>query len=474
MLFDVPEKESSIIKVIGVGGGGSNAVSHMFERGIKGVDFAICNTDNQSLESMNIPVKIGLGPNLTEGRGAGSKPEIGKQACIESIDDIRKFLENGTKMVFITAGMGGGTGTGAAPIIAKVAQELDILTVGICTLPFGFEGVSRQRHAVEGLEEFKKYVDAILVISNDKLKDLFGDLKLSDAFGHADEILTTAAKGIAEIITVSGQINVDFADVDTVMRSSGVAIMGSAALDGDERARKTVEAALNYPLLKDNDIRGAKHILLNITTSPEFEVTMSELNEITGYIQDEAGYGTTVIFGTCHDDTLGEKLSITLIATGFHEDAHKDRLADKPAVRIALDASEEEALDNEIFDIGVSEGAASNTIEFEDVVFNTNAVDPVDDAMSETNRKMEVELERKREEMDRVRRDALLSGSKRSLEDPEHIKNCEKIPAYQRRNVTLDDFDHSSVNPLSRYTVSMDDENPEIKSNNSFLHDNVD
>lgn len=472
MLFDIPEKESSIIKVIGVGGGGSNAVNHMFEKGIKGVDFAICNTDNQSLESMNIPVKIGLGPNLTEGRGAGSRPEIGKQACIESIDDVRKFLENGTKMVFITAGMGGGTGTGAAPIIAKVAKELDILTVGICTLPFGFEGITRQRQAVEGLEEFKKHVDAILVISNDKLMGMFGDLKLTDAFGHADEILTTAAKGIAEIITVNGKINVDFADVDTVMRGSGVAIMGSAVMDGEGRAKKAVEAALNYPLLKDNDIRGAKHILLNITTSMEFEVKMSELTEITSYIQEEAGYSTSVIFGHCHDDSLGEKISITLIATGFHEDAHKDRNKDKPAVRISLDGEEDDP-HNEIFDIGIIDGQEAPTIEFEDVAFRMPNR-PTEELIQDEAKILESEVARKKEELDRARREALLKGSKLSLEDPEHIKNCEQVPAYQRRNVSLDSVDHSSVNKMSRFTVNIDDESPTIRSNNSFLHDNVD
>ncbi|MBK8514838.1 MAG: cell division protein FtsZ [Saprospiraceae bacterium] len=318
MKFDIPTIEKSIIKVVGVGGGGGNAVGHMFRQGITGVDFAVCNTDAQAMESNPVPVKIALGPNLTEGRGAGSMPEVGKQSCIESIEDIRDWLANGTKMLFITAGMGGGTGTGAAPIIAKVAKEMEILTVAIVTLPFKFEGLRRQRQAHEGLEQLKKNVDSILVISNDKMKMIHGNLALSAAFGQADDILTTAAKGIAEIITVPGYINVDFEDVNTVMKNSGVAIMGSAVAEGDERAARAISAALSSPLLEDNDIRGAQHILLNITSGTK-EVTMDEIGEITEHVQEEAGYGTDLIWGNCKDEAMGEKLMITLIATGFRE-----------------------------------------------------------------------------------------------------------------------------------------------------------
>ncbi|MFT6783400.1 MAG: cell division protein FtsZ, partial [Saprospiraceae bacterium] len=254
MEFDLKQNNSSIIKVIGVGGGGGNAVAHMYEQGIVGVDFAICNTDAQAMDHSEIPVKISLGPHLTEGRGAGSKPEVGKEACIESIDEVRNFLSDNTKMLFITAGMGGGTGTGAAPIIAKAAKEMNILTVAIVTLPFKFEGMRRNKQALEGLEQLKKNVDSILVVSNDKVKEIHGNLELSKAFSQADNILTTAAKGIAEIITVIGNINVDFEDVNTVMKDSGVAIMGHAIAEGEDRARKSIQTALNSPLLEDNDI----------------------------------------------------------------------------------------------------------------------------------------------------------------------------------------------------------------------------
>nr|HPK09411.1 cell division protein FtsZ [Saprospiraceae bacterium] len=318
MLFDLPKKDDNIIKVLGVGGGGGNAVAHMFNQGITGVDFAVCNTDKQAMDKNPVTTKIILGPNLKEGRGAGSIPEVGKQACIESIDEVRSFLNDGTKMLFITAGMGGGTGTGAAPIIAKAAKEMGILTVGIVTLPFKFEGLKRQRQAAEGLENLKKNVDSFLVISNDRLREIYGNLSLTGAFSKADDILTTAAKGIAEIITVPGIVNVDFEDVNTVMRNSGVTIMGNAVSEGEERARKAISAALNSPLLEDNDIRGAQHILLNITSGTK-EMTMDEIGEITDYVQEEAGFGTDLIWGHCTDESLGEKISITLIATGFSE-----------------------------------------------------------------------------------------------------------------------------------------------------------
>ncbi len=280
MQFEIHKNDSTIIKVLGVGGGGSNAVNHMQKLGIQGVDFAISNTDVQSMLESKVAIKLQLGPVRTEGRGAGSMPEVGKEACIESIDEIREFLQAGAKMVFITAGLGGGTGTGAAPIIAKAARDLGILTIGIVTMPFKFEGARRIRQAIEGLEELKKNVDSILVISNDKLRNMYGNLPLSQAFEYADNILTTAAKGIAEIITVPGYINVDFEDVNTVMKDSGITVMGSAMAEGENRAKKAVETALNSQLLEDNDIRGAKHILLNISSGTK-EVTMDEIGEIT-------------------------------------------------------------------------------------------------------------------------------------------------------------------------------------------------
>jgi len=316
MNFNLPKEDSSIIKVIGVGGGGSNAVNHMYKQGIRGVDFVVCNTDQQALDMSPVPKKIALGSSLTEGRGAGAQAEVGRNAAIENLDDIKAVLENNTKMVFITAGMGGGTGTGAAPIIAEAARELGILTVGIVTIPFNFEGRKRKVQADKGLEQLKNHVDTVLVISNDKLREMYGNLKLSEAFNQADDVLSIAAKGIAEIITVEGYVNVDFEDVRTVMTKSGVAIMGSATTSGEDRAIKAVHQALASPLLNDNNIYGASNILLYISSGKD-EVTMDEVSEITDYIQEEAGLDADVIWGNGHDDDLDDKLSITVIATGF-------------------------------------------------------------------------------------------------------------------------------------------------------------
>lgn len=317
MEFDLPKGQSSIIKVIGVGGGGSNAVNHMYNMGIKGVDFVVCNTDCQSLDISPVPLKIQLGPGLTEGRGAGSIPEIGKNAAIENIEEITEILSKNTKMVFVTAGMGGGTGTGAAPVIAKIAKEMGILTVGIVTVPFNFEGRKRRQQAENGLEEMRRNVDTLLVINNERLREMYGNLTLGNAFAQADDVLTTAAKGIAEVISVTGAINVDFNDVNTVMKDSGVAIMGSAVADGENRAIEAVQRALTSPLLNDNDISGAKYVLLNITYGDK-EVLMDEIADITDYIQDEAGSTADVIWGHAYDETLGEGICVTLIATGFN------------------------------------------------------------------------------------------------------------------------------------------------------------
>ena len=330
MQFEMLKEKSSIIKVIGVGGGGGNAVNHMYRQGITGVDFIICNTDAQALELSPIPNKVQLGASLTEGMGAGSMPEVGKNSAIENIDDIKTMLGSNTKMLFITAGMGGGTGTGASPIIAKAAKEMDILTVGIITTPFSFEGKRRKTQAEEGLEEFKKYVDSYLVISNDRLREIFGNLTLGSAFAQADNILTTAAKGIAEIITIPGYIIVDFKDVRTVMKESGVAIMGSYAAEGENRALRAVEGALASPLLKDNEIEGARYILLNISSGDK-EVTMDEVSIITDFIQQEAGLAADLIWGNCTDEGLGEKISVTIIATGFQ--TMEEREVEKSQIR---------------------------------------------------------------------------------------------------------------------------------------------
>ena len=314
--FDLPANNSSIIKVIGVGGGGSNAVNYMYEQGIKGVDFIVCNTDAQALDKSPVPLKIQLGSTLTEGRGAGSIPEVGRNAAIESLEELKALLSDNTTMVFITAGMGGGTGTGAAPVIAKVARDMGILTVGIVTVPFMFEGKKRDSQAKLGLDEMRANVDTLLEIKNDKLRELYGNLTLKAAFGHADEVLCTAAKGIAEVITLIGTVNVDMNDVKTVMKDSGKAIMGSGRANGEGRARKAVEMALESPLLNDRDITGANFVLLNITHGND-ELLMDEISEITDYIQEQAGMSAEVIWGYGQDATLGDDVCVTVIATGF-------------------------------------------------------------------------------------------------------------------------------------------------------------
>lgn len=326
--FDLPKEKSSILKVIGVGGGGGNAVNYMFSQHIEGVNFVICNTDAQALASSGIPNRIQLGPHLTQGLGAGANPDIGRQATEESLDEIRRILEVNTKMAFITAGMGGGTGTGGAPIIAKICKDLGILTVGIVTTPFAYEGKKRQQQAQEGIKNLEQYVDTLLVISNDKLRHQFGNLKMREAFEKADNVLATAAKCITDVINSTGQINVDFADVCTVMKNGGVAILGNAVAEGENRAQEAIEEALNSPLLNDSDIQGAKWILININSATgEHEFTMDEVEVIQNYLLTQAGDNTDVILGMGYDNTLGNKIGITLIATGFE---HKDPFA-KPA-----------------------------------------------------------------------------------------------------------------------------------------------
>ncbi len=328
--FDLPKEKSSILKVIGVGGGGGNAVNHMFSQQIDGVNFIICNTDAQALANSGIPNRIQLGPHLTQGLGAGANPDIGRQATEESLEEIKRILEVNTKMAFITAGMGGGTGTGGAPIIAKICKDLGILTVGIVTTPFAYEGKKRQQQAEEGIKILKGYVDTLLVISNDKLRHQFGNLKMREAFEKADNVLATAAKCITDVINSTGQINVDFADVCTVMRNGGVAILGNAEASGENRAQKAIEEAMNSPLLNDNEIKGAKWILININSAAgEHEFTMDEVEVIQNYLLAQAGENSDVILGMGYDSTLGDKIGITLIATGFE---HKDPFA-KPVVK---------------------------------------------------------------------------------------------------------------------------------------------
>ncbi|PWH85861.1 cell division protein FtsZ [Brumimicrobium oceani] len=528
MEFDIPKDHSSIIKVIGVGGGGSNAVNHMYNQGFDGVDFIVCNTDRQALDISPVPYKIQLGPSLTEGRGAGSIPEIGMNAAIENIDDIRELLSNNTKMVFVTAGMGGGTGTGAAPVIAKVARELGILTVGIVTVPFNFEGRKRRQQAEEGLETMRQSVDTLLVINNERLREISGNLTLGNAFAQADDVLATAAKGIADVISVTGAINVDFNDVNTVMKDSGVAVMGSAVAEGDNRAMEAVQSALSSPLLNDNDISGAEYVLLNITYGAK-EVLMDEISDITDYIQDEAGSTADVIWGHGYDETLGESLSVTIIATGFNhspvtgfekapekkvqvlEEESKKEISTPLTSAIAqnqykepkveepyIKSKEDEAVDK------VEEPAAPTmNWEVKTVVPTPTSSTPSSttnssDQNSEESKEVKntSETAEKKEEVkrffldDEMDEETSFEGNvtsheitqeeqqRRTQERLERIRNytshlnsaeglseLEREPAFKRRKINLDDTVSSSRDTASRYEVS----DPKNSDNNTTL-----
>lgn len=507
MKFDMPKDQSSIIKVIGVGGGGSNAVNHMYRHGITGVDFIICNTDQQALDLSPIPNKIQLGATLTEGRGAGSNPEVGKNAAIENVDELKSVFEKNTQMVFITAGMGGGTGTGAAPIIAKTAREMGILTVGIVTVPFSFEGRRRKNQADSGLEELRENVDTLLVIVNDKLREMYGNLKISEAFSKADDILTIAARGIAEIITVAGYINVDFEDVKTVMKDGGTAIMGSAAAEGEGRAIKAVSQALASPLLNDNDISGANYILLNITSGKE-EVSMDEVDEITDYIQNESGNTADIIWGNGSDESLENKISVTIIATGFGKSERHEFKVDREPKKIihTLDkdvkpentnieqkeAEEEKENSNEpylkssnnqvSFEFNLNKEEKSSSDTSNDSVVKYNLEDDSAESKSEKPKSQDKENQPQKNVLseeqqlknsqDRIMK---LKNMRLRMNTPGGFDKMEKEPAYKRRNISLDDTPHSSESEVSRYTLS-EDENKKtnLRQNNSFLHDNVD
>ncbi len=327
--FDLPKNQSNVIKVIGVGGGGSNAINHMFKQGIKGVDFIVCNTDQQALQNSSVPNKIQLGMNLTEGLGAGANPDVGQQSAIESIADIEKMLDRGTKMVFITAGMGGGTGTGAAPVIAQLAKEREILTVGIVTIPFQFEGKVRQEQALLGIEKLRKQVDSLIVINNNKLREVYGNLGFKAGFSKADEVLATASRGIAEVITHHYTQNIDLRDAKTVLANSGTAIMGSAVAQGENRAKDAIVSALDSPLLNDNKITGAKNVLLLIVSGSD-EITLDEIGEINDHIQAEAGYNANIIMGVGEDEALGDAIAVTIIATGFDVEQQNDIVNTEP------------------------------------------------------------------------------------------------------------------------------------------------
>ena len=440
--FDMPTHHKSIIKVMGVGGGGSNAVNHMFNLGIKDVEFVVCNTDSQALQSSPVANKLQIGINLTGGLGAGANPEKGRNAAIESKEDIRELLAEDTKMLFITAGMGGGTGTGAAPVIAEIAKEMDILTVGIVTAPFGFEGRKKMNQANEGISYLKEHCDTVLVVLNDKIKSIFGNLAISEAFAQADNVLTTAAKGIAEIITVPGYVNVDFEDVKTVMKEAGAAVMGSAHASGDNRARRAAEMALNSPLLNNQNINGAQKILLSIMSGQEAELQMDELSDITDYIQEFAGDEAEVIFGHGVDAELGEEIRVTVIATGFASDEEMQL-----RVRKAPTLSNMELLKAEI----------QQEVEIEDSRMDTNRT--VFDLES-TRRINQISLFDETEKPDQPEDDQEeqeVFGRKISFDIPSFEKREEPID----NELEAEDWDDEDFSPRESQSFTFEFEKPE-------------
>lgn len=571
--FDLPKENSSIIKVIGVGGGGSNAVNHMFTQGIKGVDFIVCNTDKQALEKSPIPMKIQLGGTLTQGLGAGSIPEVGRNSAIESIDHIKSILAEHTKMIFITAGMGGGTGTGAAPVIAQAARELDVLTVGIVTIPFAFEGKRKRQQAELGIEEMKKNVDCLLVIANDKLREIYGNLSISESFAQADNVLTSAAKSIAELISITKKMNVDFNDVSTAMKNSGVALMSSGSATGENRAIKAVEQALNSPLLNDNDITGARYVLLDLTSGNE-EITMDELGEITDFLQDATGMSADIKIGYDVDPALGDRVNVTIIATGFNaspipaavikeEKRTVLKLDEAQEIKQPISSPTNTSVEPEMY-IRKVETAEEKTIESPVSEFNPVNNNPAQSEMTWENNPVNVNASNQEEitrvdlfsvadtsnavttqeeskeftwsnpsnetpavEESKVQDDSkkyfiLTDSFEEKAEEKKAIKEEEKSdngsenwtadkqvtaedqqklnlerlarirelnaklktanglndlenePAYKRRNISLNNVSHSSESQMSKFGIDGNGKNGDIKTNNSFLHDNVD
>ncbi len=506
--FEIPKQgQRSIIKVIGVGGGGSNAVNHMYKQGIKDVEFVVCNTDNQALNGSPVPNKLQIGANLTEGLGCGANPEVGKNAALESKDQIRETLM-GAKMVFITSGMGGGTGTGAAPVIAKIARDMDILTVGIVTAPFSFEGKKKAAQAEIGIEELRKTCDTVLVILNDKLREIYGNLSIGQAFAQADNILTTAAKSIAEIITLAGYVNVDFQDVRTVMLNAGAAVMGSAETRGDARARKAAEGALSSPLLDNRDIMGAKKILLSIISGVEAELQMDELTEITEYIQDQAGDEGEMIFGHGVDPDLGDRIRVTVIATGFPAEG-KLPISKKDEKKVhELDRSQgwlfNPNADNSVNESGdmhvrvrktdpephQEEDGKSNERELvfkgpfnridneddgDEGLLGDDDFDPATEKYGDQtiNDEGMMELRNTRERLQqqaKERKEQLKQARKHEMTKEEFNEKW-SLPAYLRRGIKMNDVPHSSEPYISKYNLNDDNT---LLGNNKFLHDNVD
>ena len=536
--FQLPKNQSSVIKVLGVGGGGSNAVNYMHSNGIKGVDFVVCNTDSQALEASQVPVKIQLGAELTEGLGAGSNPDIGKKAAEESIDRINELLDSNTKMLFITAGMGGGTGTGAAPVIAEVAKQKGILTVGVVTNPFSTEGGNRKKYAKDGLVELRKSVDTLLIINNDKLIEVYGDLTLSKAFAKANEVLNTATKGIAEVISQHLLVNIDLNDARRVLQNSGTAVMGQSEASGENRAIEAVEGALDSPLLNDNDIFGAEQVLLKIVTGPgDDEIKMSELNKIKSKIQQAAGNDVNIIEGVGIDNDLDSSISVTVIATGFEQKIDKDpvkinlsdsnniedyitkeKVAEDDDKKIEILQTKIFNFDNEVLvkEITKSEENNINSKSFSDenkIIFELDSEINPDHISNAELTKNEVNIDNPAIIIDEIKNDDNLSDnnfekndindsskteidknvssiSNKSLESrereerlreiskklrtPSGLTYLEEQPAYKRNNVTLENVPKSDKEDTTNFTLEQNGEDITLKKNNSFLHDNVD
>lgn len=518
--FEVPKSHvgRSIIKVIGVGGGGSNAVNHMFAQGIKDVEFVVCNTDSQALNGSPVPTKLQIGANLTEGLGCGANPEVGKAAALESKDQLREFL-TGTKMVFITAGMGGGTGTGAAPVIAKIAKDMDILTVGIVTVPFSWEGKKKRMQAQIGIDSLRESCDTVLTILNDKLREIYGNLPINQAFAEADNVLTTGAKGIAEIITLAGYVNVDFQDVRTVMLNAGAAVMGTTETRGEGRALKAAAGALSSPLLDNRDIMGAKKILLSIISGVEAELSMDELSQITEFIQEQAGEEAEMIFGHGVDDDLGDRIRVTVIATGFETEStmiskENKKLTDNAKKVHDLDRTQtwlfapDNSVNHHRSDVklkgqeeepkptmkeepkrrddtpqqSVFSGPFSKIEDnhqekeggdeglFIDDDFDTMNARYGDQQIDEEGM-MNVRTTRDRlEKQAKDRKDHLKSVRKHEMTKEEFNEKW-SLPAYLRRGVKMNDVPHSSESFISKYNLNDDNS---LLGNNKFLHDNVD
>ena len=536
--FQLPKNQSSVIKVLGVGGGGSNAVNYMHSNGIKGVDFVVCNTDSQALEASQVPVKIQLGAELTEGLGAGSNPEIGKKAAEESIDRINELLDSNTKMLFITAGMGGGTGTGAAPVIAEVAKQKGILTVGVVTNPFSTEGGNRKKYAKDGLIELRKSVDTLLIINNDKLIEVYGDLTLSKAFAKANEVLNTATKGIAEVISQHLLVNIDLNDARRVLQNSGTAVMGQSEASGENRAIEAVEGALDSPLLNDNDIFGAEQVLLKIVTGPgDDEIKMSELNKIKSKIQQAAGNDVNIIEGVGIDNNLESSISVTVIATGFEQKIDKDpvkiNLSDSNNIEdyitaekvIEDDDKKVENLQTKIFnfdkevlvqEISSSDENNINSKPIDDenkIIFELDSeitpenisnaeltkgefnidnpaviIDEIknDDNLSDNNFEKNEITDSSKTQIDKSistnskkglesrEREERLREISKKLRTPSGLTFLEEQPAYKRNNVTLESVPKSDTEDTANFTLEQNGGDIILKKNNSFLHDNVD